>query len=98
LGRGLRAAQASRTENIKIAPAVGGASLEKRISVSLFGPFNFLFSEVEKNQKCQKNQRIFKIRRKKSTSVPSADPWFLLYKFSKPFLSTVFQTELTAMA
>jgi hypothetical protein len=46
LGHGLRAAQASRTKNIKIAPAVGGASLEKRISVSLFGPFNFLFSEV----------------------------------------------------
>jgi len=84
-------------KNIKIAPAVGGASLGKRISVSLFGPFNFLFSEAKKNQKCQKNQRIFMIQRKKSTSVPSADPWFLLYKFSKPFLSTVFQIELAAM-
>jgi len=59
-------------KNIKIAPAVGGASLGKRISISLFGPFNFLFSEAKKNQKCQKNQRIFKIRRKKSTSVHSA--------------------------
>jgi len=58
-------------KNIKIAPAIGGALLEKRISVSLFDPFNFLFSEAKKNQKCQKNQRIFKIRRKKSTSVPS---------------------------
>jgi len=85
-------------KNIKIAPAVGGALLGKRISVSLFGPFNFLFSEAKKNQKCQKNQRIFKIRRKKSTSVHSADPWFLLYKFSKPFLFTVFQTELTEIA
>jgi hypothetical protein len=94
---GLQAAQASRTENIKIAPAVGGALLGKRISFSLFGPFNFLFSEAKKNQKCQKNQRIFKIRRKKSTSVPLADPWFLLYKFSKPFFSTVFQTELAAI-
>jgi hypothetical protein len=26
-----------------------------------------------------------------------ADPWFLLYKFSKPFFSTVFQTELAAI-
>ena len=85
-------------KNIKIAPAVGGALLGKRISVSLFGPFNFLFSEAKKNQKCQKNQRIFKIRRKKSTSAHSADPWFLLYKFSKPFLFTVFQTELTEIA
>ncbi len=59
-------------KNIKIAPAIGGALLEKRISVSLFGPFNFLFSEAKKNQKCQKNQRIFKIRRKKSTSAHSA--------------------------
>ena len=59
-------------KNIKIAPAIGGSLLGKRISVSLFGPFNFLFSEAKKNQKCQKNQRIFKIRRKKSTSVHSA--------------------------
>jgi len=93
-----RRGQANKTENIKIAPAVGGASLGKRISVSLFGPFNFLFSEAKKNQKCQKNQRIFKIRRKKSTSAHSADPWFLLYKFSKPFLFTVFQTELSEIA
>lgn len=89
---------ADERENIKIAPAVGGACLGKRISVSLFGPFNFLFSEVQKKEKCQKNQKIFKIRQKKSTSAPSADPWSLLYKFSKPFLSTVFQTELSMMA
>ena len=85
-------------KNIKIAPAIGGALLEKRISVSLFDPFNFLFSEAKKNQKCQKNQRIFKIRRKKSTSAHSADPWLLLYKFSKPFFFTVFQTELDEIA
>jgi len=59
-------------KNIKIAPAVGGALPPKRISFSLFAPFNFLFSETEKKLQCQKNQKVIKICLKKSTSVPSA--------------------------
>jgi site-specific DNA recombinase len=58
-------------KNIKIAPAIGGARPQKRISFSLFAPFNFLFSESERKSQCQKNQKVTKIRRKKSTSVPS---------------------------
>jgi DNA invertase Pin-like site-specific DNA recombinase len=58
-------------KNIKIAPAIGGARPQKRISFSLFAPFNFLFSESERKSQCQKNQIVTKIRRKKSTSVPS---------------------------
>jgi site-specific DNA recombinase len=65
-------------KNIKIAPAIGGARPQKRISFSLFAPFNFLFSETERKPQCQKNQIVTKFRRKKSTSVPSAD---LLYRF-----------------
>jgi site-specific DNA recombinase len=59
-------------KNIKIAPAIGGARPQKRIAFSLFPPFNFLFSETERKSQCQKNQIVTKIRRKKSTSVPSA--------------------------
>jgi hypothetical protein len=59
-------------KNIKIAPAIGGARPQKRINFSLFAPFNFLFSESERKSQCQKNQIFTKIRRKKSTSVPSA--------------------------
>jgi len=58
-------------KNIKIAPAIGGSLPPKRISFSLFPPFNFLFSETERKTQCQKNQRITKICQKKSTSVPS---------------------------
>ncbi|MBL7157636.1 MAG: recombinase zinc beta ribbon domain-containing protein, partial [Candidatus Omnitrophica bacterium] len=59
-------------KNIKIASAIGGALPPKRISFSLFAPFNFLFSETEKKLQCQKNQRVTKICQKKSTSGPSA--------------------------
>jgi len=82
-------------KNIKIAPAIGGSLPPKRISFSLFAPFNFLSSETEKKPQCQKNQRITKICQKKSTSVPSDDPWFVLYKLAKPFFFTAFQLELT---
>ena len=58
-------------KNIKIAPPVGGALPQKRIAFSLFPPFNFLFSETEKKLQCQKNQRLTKIRLKKSTFVLS---------------------------
>ena len=60
-------------KNIKIAPAIGGSLPPKRISFSLFAPFNFLFSETEKKLQCQKNQKVTKICQKKSTSVPSDD-------------------------
>jgi len=86
-----------RGKNIKIAPAIGGSLPPKRISFSLFAPFNFLFSETEKKLQFQKNQKVIKICQKKSTSVPSADPWFVLYKLSKSFFFTAFQVELAAM-
>ncbi len=41
-------------QNIKIAPPVGGASARKRISFSLFEPFNSLFSEGGEFKKCRK--------------------------------------------
>jgi len=59
-------------KNIKIAPPIGGAAAAKRISFSLFEPFNSLFSETERKSQCQQNQKLIKIRPKKSTSVPSA--------------------------
>ncbi|MFH0732551.1 MAG: zinc ribbon domain-containing protein [Candidatus Omnitrophota bacterium] len=59
-------------KNIKIAPAIGGSLPPKRISFSLFAPFNFLFSETEKKLQCQKNQRVTKTCQKKSTYAPSA--------------------------
>ncbi|MFA4854741.1 MAG: zinc ribbon domain-containing protein [Candidatus Omnitrophota bacterium] len=62
-------------KNIKIAPAIGGALPPKRISFSLFAPFNFLFSETERKSQCQKNQKLIKICQKKSTSVPSVGRW-----------------------
>ena len=58
-------------KNIKIAPAFGGALPPKRISFSLFEPFNFLLSEVKDKPKCQKNKELAKICPKKSTSEPS---------------------------
>jgi len=60
-------------KNIKIAPAIGGSLLPKRISFSLFSPFNFLFSETERKTQCQKNQKLTKICQKKSTSAHSAE-------------------------
>ena len=58
---------------------------------------NFLFSETEKKLQCQKNRKVIKICQKKSTFVPSVDPWFVLYKLSKSFFFTAFQVELAAM-
>ncbi|HUW22630.1 MAG TPA: hypothetical protein VMW39_01165 [bacterium] len=75
-------------KNIKIAPAIGGALAQKRISFFLFAPFNFLFSETEKKLQCQKNQKLTKICQKKSTSVPSVEPWFVLYKLSHSFINS----------
>jgi len=92
---GLRDISESKTKNIKIAPAIGGARPHKRISFSLFPPFNFLFSETERKSQCQQNQRLTKIRRKVSTLRHSVDPWIALYKVLKPFLFTVFLPELT---
>ena len=91
----MRIARRERRKNIKIAPAIGGARPQKRISFSLFPPFNVLFSETERKLQCQKNQKLTKMRQKQSTSVPSVDPWFILYKSSKPFLFSVFRPELT---
>jgi hypothetical protein len=71
-GVDVRIARRARRKNIKIAPPIGGAAAAKRISFSLFAPFNFLFSETEKKLQCQKNQKVTKICQKKSTSVPSA--------------------------
>jgi len=81
-------------KNIKIAPAIGGASPQKRISFFLFAPFNFLFSEVREKSECQKIQRLTKISGKKSTSELSDDPWFILYKLSKPLFRTAFKFDL----
>jgi len=58
-------------KNIKIASCLGGRLPQKRISFSLFAPFNFLFSETEKKLQCQKNQKLTKICLKKSTSALS---------------------------
>ena len=58
-------------KNIKIASCLGGRLPQKRISFSLFAPFNFLFLETERKSQCQKNQKLIKICQKKSTSVPS---------------------------
>jgi hypothetical protein len=71
-------------KNIKIAPAIGGARPQKRISFSLFAPFNFLFSESERKSQCQKNQKLIKICPKKSTSGLSAVRWPI---YSKSMMS-----------
>ncbi|MEK7874645.1 MAG: recombinase family protein [Pseudomonadota bacterium] len=76
-------------KNIKIAPAIGGSLPPKRISFSLFAPFNFLFSETEKKLQCQKNQKLTKIWTKKSTSVPSAGRWVQYYTTIVPYLSRI---------
>src|SRR3989338_7508308 len=62
-------------KNIKIASCLGGRLPQKRISFSLFAPFNFLLSETERKSQCQKNQKLIKICKKKSTSAPSAVRW-----------------------
>jgi len=103
--RELMQSRRRRDKNIKIASCLGGRLPQKRISFSLFAPFsrllrdpatagNFLFSETEGKTQCQKNQKLTKICPKKSTSVLSDDPWFILYKLSKPFFFTAFQVEL----
>jgi site-specific DNA recombinase len=77
-------------KNIKIAH-------KKIFSFEFFAPFNFLF--FEEKQKCQtKNlKRVTNFLPPKSLSGLSADPWFVLYKLSKPFFFTAFQVELAAM-
>ena len=55
-------------QNIKIAPPVGGASVRKRISFSLYEPFNFLFQEASQEKKCLKNRRKKRIQQEKSIS------------------------------
>jgi hypothetical protein len=86
LACGLRAAQASKTENIKIAPPVGSAHLEKRISFAFFEPFNFIFSEARANILDRKNLCKIQIPEKKSAYAHSVDPWFVLYKSLKNIL------------
>ena len=132
-GKNIPSTRFARSGLRKIASCLGGRLPQKRISFSLFAPFNLLvpsvlicerseqisrglFSETEKKLQCQKNQKLTtkgspersrgaKICQKKhalseaegSTSGPSADPWFVLYKLSKPFFFTAFQVELTAL-
>ena len=83
------------SQNSPLTSRCQGLTPQKRIAFSLFPPFNFLFSEQERKSQCQQNQRLTKIRGKHSTSVPTDDPWFALYKVLKPFLFTAFRPELT---
>ncbi|MFA5304963.1 MAG: recombinase family protein [Candidatus Omnitrophota bacterium] len=53
-------------KNIKIAPPVGSAHLEKRISFAFFEPFNFIFSEARANILDRKNLCKIQIPEKKS--------------------------------
>jgi len=76
LGHGLRAAQASRTKNIKIAK-------KDIFSFEFFAPFNSLFLEQEKKEKCLKNQRLMKNLRPESISG-------LLAELSLRFYDTLF--------
>jgi hypothetical protein len=82
-----------RGKNIKIVPAIGGSLPPKRISFSLFEPFNFLLSEVKEKPKCQKNKEVMKNRPRKSSLGPSADPWLALYKILKPFYLSAFDLK-----
>jgi len=59
-------------QNIKIAPPVGGASARKRISFTLFEPFNSLFSEGGKFKKCLQIKNIIQTSPKQSNSLLSA--------------------------
>ena len=45
-------------KNIKIAPPVGSARLENRLSFGLFEPFNTLFAEAQESKICRKILRI----------------------------------------
>jgi len=81
-------------QNIKIAPPVGGARPENRISYTLFEPFGTLFSEARSEKLCQKNQTKNRIQSKQSASELSVDPWLVLYRLLKPILLTVFRSEL----
>ena len=89
LARGLRAAQANRTKNIKIAPPVGGSRLEKRISFTLFEPFNSIFPEARAKKLCQKNQNKIQNQEKKSGSKRTDDPWSPLYRSFKNILPLI---------
>jgi len=94
LARGRLTVRVSRTKNIKIAPPVGGARPENRISYTLFEPFGTLFSEARSEKLCQKNQTKNRIQSKQSASELSVDPWLVLYRLLKPILLTVFRSEL----
>jgi len=62
-------------KNIKIAPAIGGALPPRRISFSLFAPFNFFFFEREQKTQCQTKQKLTKICQRKSISGLTDDRW-----------------------
>jgi len=55
-------------QNIKIAPPVGAARPEKRLSYALFEPFQQLFSEARAEKLCRKNQYKIKNHLEESTS------------------------------
>ena len=59
-------------QNIKIAPPVGRASASKRISFSLFEPFNSLFSQRGEFKKCKKIKDKIQSGPKESDSLRSA--------------------------
>lgn len=50
--------------SIKIAPAIGGASPQKRMSFQLHEPFKSLFLEAKKESQCKARQRVTKAREK----------------------------------
>ena len=54
-------------QNIKIAPPVGGSRLEKRVSFSLFEPYNFIFSGARAGEKNKRIQCKKQIPEKEST-------------------------------
>ena len=80
-------------QNIKIAPPVGAARPKKRLSFTLFEPFQQLFSETNTEQKCQTIQNKLQIQKCGSSSSLSGDPWLILYRLLKPFLLTIFFNE-----
>jgi len=62
----VRIAQRARRKNIKIAR-------KDIFSFEFFAPFNSLFLEQEKNEKCLKNQRLTKKNRPEYISAPLAE-------------------------
>lgn len=66
-------------QNIKIAPPVGGAHLEKRISFSLFEPFESFFLEARSGKKCRKNLCEIQKQKNRSTFGRSVDLIFRSY-------------------